>query len=97
MSAERVHQSLQRQELRPVCRRAYVVTIDSAPRLPVAPNLLDRRFDSWEPNQAWVSDITYVLTNEGWLYMAVVMDLAIGVSWDSQCQRTSMRSWSAQP
>jgi len=76
VSAERVRQSLKRQGLRPVYRRAYVVTTDSAHRLPVALNLLDRRFDSWEPNQAWVGDITYVSTNEGWLYLAVVMDLA---------------------
>ena len=76
VSAERVRQSLQRQGLRPVYRRAYVVTTDSAHRLPVAPNLLDRRFDGWEPNRAWVGDMTYVATNEGWLYLAVVMDLA---------------------
>jgi putative transposase len=44
--------------------------------LPVAPNLLDRRFDGWLPNQAWVADITYVATGEGWLYLAAVMDLA---------------------
>ena len=55
MSAERVRQSLHRQGLRSVYRRAYVVTTDSAHRLPVAPNLLDRRFDSWEPNQACVN------------------------------------------
>ncbi|MDH6186928.1 transposase InsO family protein [Polaromonas sp. CG_23.6] len=76
VSAERVRKSLHRQRLRPVYRRAYVITTDSAHCLPVAPNLLDRRFDSWEPNQAWVGDITYVSTNEGWLYLAVVMDLA---------------------
>ena len=76
VSAERVRQSLRRQGLHPVYRRAYVVTTDSAHHLPVAPNLLDRRFGSWEPNQAWVGDITYVSTNEGWLYVAVMMDLA---------------------
>ena len=42
----------------------------------MAPNLLDRRFDGWLPNQAWVADITYVATGEGWLYLAAVMDLA---------------------
>jgi transposase InsO family protein len=76
MSAERVRQSLQRQGLRPVYRRAYVTTTDSAHRLPVAPNVLDRHFEGWEPNQAWTGDITYIATNEGWLYLAVVMDLA---------------------
>jgi transposase InsO family protein len=51
----------------------------------VAPNLLDRRFDGWQPDQAWVADITYVATGEGWLYLAAVMDLAgrriVGCLW----------------
>ena len=76
VSAERVRRSLMRQGLRPVYRRAYVVTTDSAHRLPVAANILDRRFDGWQPNRAWVADITYVTTGEGWLYLAAVMDLA---------------------
>ena len=76
VGAERVRRSLERQGLRPVYRRAYVVTTDSDHRLPVAPNLLDRRFDGWQPNRAWVADITYVPTGEGWLYLAAVMDLA---------------------
>ena len=45
-------------------------------RLPVAPNVLQRQFDGWNINRAWVSDITYLSTDEGWLYLAVVMDLA---------------------
>jgi transposase InsO family protein len=44
--------------------------------LPVAPNTLDRRFDGWLPNRAWVADLTYIATAEGWLYLAVIMDLA---------------------
>ncbi|RYE65081.1 MAG: IS3 family transposase, partial [Oxalobacteraceae bacterium] len=52
------------------------VTTDSAHHLPVVPNVLDRRFDGWKPDQAWTADITYIATNEGWLYLAVVMDLA---------------------
>lgn len=76
IGAERVRRSLQRQGLRPVYKRAYLVTTDSAHRLPVAPNLLDRRFDGWQPNRAWVSDITFVATGEGWLYLAAILDLA---------------------
>ena len=76
VSAERVRRSLKRQGLRPVYRRPWVVTTDSKHHLPVAPNLLNRRFDGWQPNRAWVGDITYVATGEGWLYLAVVMDLA---------------------
>jgi putative transposase len=43
--------------------------------LPVAANVLDRQFDVDEPNRAWVSDITYIRTAQGWLYLAVVLDL----------------------
>ena len=42
---------------------------------PVAPNLLNQDFSAQKPNEKWVSDITYVWTDEGWLYLAVVMDL----------------------
>ena len=76
VSAERVRKSLRRQGLRPVYRRPFVVTTDSAHRLPVAPNLLDRRFDGWQRDQAWVAYITYVPTGEGCLYLAAVLDLA---------------------
>jgi putative transposase len=75
-AAWRVRRSLRRQSLEPVYRRGYVVTADSDHKLAVAPNLLDRRFDGWAPNRAWVGDITYVATDEGWLYLAAVMDLA---------------------
>jgi putative transposase len=73
---ERVRKSLRRQGLRPVYRRPYRVTTDSDHSLPVAPNVLDRRFDGWKPDQAWVGDITYIDTDQGWLYLACVMDLA---------------------
>jgi transposase InsO family protein len=59
--------------------RRFVVTTDSAHREPVAPNLLARRFDlAQHPtrDRAWVGDITYVPTREGWLYLAVLLDLA---------------------
>jgi transposase InsO family protein len=73
---ERVRKSLRRQGLRPVYRRPYRITTDSDHAKPVAPNLLDRRFDGWKPDQAWVGDITYIDTDQGWLYLACVMDLA---------------------
>ena len=76
VGSERVRQSLRRQGLRSVYKRPYRVTTDSSHHLPVAPNILDRRFDGWPPNRAWVADLTYIATAEGWLYLAVIMDLA---------------------
>jgi putative transposase len=76
ISHERVRNSLKRQDLRPVYKRPFRVTTDSDHHHPVATNVLDRRFDGWGINQAWVGDITYVETKEGWLYLACVMDLA---------------------
>lgn len=55
--------------------RKFKATTDSKHQLPVAPNLLDRQFKAAEPNRAWVSDITYLWTAEGWLYLAVIIDL----------------------
>jgi putative transposase len=76
VSQERVRNSLNRQGLRAVYRRRYRVTTNSEHHQPIAANVLDRRFDGWQLNQAWVGDITYVETGEGWLYLACVMDLA---------------------
>jgi len=73
---ERIRRSLKRQGLRPVYKRPYRVTADSNHRKPVAANVLDRRFDCWQINQAWVANITYIATEQGWLYLAALMDLA---------------------
>jgi putative transposase len=56
-------------------RRFRVMTTDSRHDLPIAPNLLDRNFTVVTPNTAWSGDITYIATEEGWLYLAVVIDL----------------------
>lgn len=55
--------------------KKYKATTNSNHTLPVAENLLNREFAAEKPNQKWVSDITYVWTDEGWLYLAGVMDL----------------------
>ena len=58
------------------CRkRRFVRTTDSNHGHPVAPNVLARAFHSTAPNRAWVGDVTYVQTAEGWLYLAVLLDL----------------------
>jgi transposase InsO family protein len=56
-------------------KRTFRVTTDSKHEYPVWSNILNRRFTFYEPNRAWVSDITYVWTQEGWLYLAIVIDL----------------------
>jgi transposase InsO family protein len=56
-------------------RRRYRVTTDSRHNLPVAENLLGRHFEVGAANRAWVADITYVPTAQGWLYLATVLDL----------------------
>ena len=56
-------------------RRPFQHTTDSKHHLPVAENILARRFYAERPNQRWVTDITYVWTQQGWLYLAVVIDL----------------------
>ena len=56
-------------------KRKFVHTTDSKHTLPVAENLLNRKFNPEALNQAWTSDITYIRTRSGWLYLAVVMDL----------------------
>jgi putative transposase len=56
-------------------RRRYRVTTDSRHPFPVAPNVLARQFAQAAPDRAWVTDITYIPTGEGWLYLAVILDL----------------------
>jgi transposase InsO family protein len=70
-----IAQSLRRQGLRARGARKYKATTNSNHRLPVASNLLQQDFSAQRPNEKWVSDITYVATDEGWLYVAVVLDL----------------------
>jgi len=56
-------------------KRKYKVTTDSNHKLPVAENVLNRNFSPAAPNQAWGSDITYLWTQQGWIYLAVIIDL----------------------
>ena len=58
-----------------VQKRCFRVTTDSQHAFPVAANVLEREFEVAEPNQVWLADITFISTEAGWLYLAVVMDL----------------------
>jgi transposase InsO family protein len=62
-------------DIRAKTARKFKNTTDSAHSLPVADNLLDRQFEAQGPNERWLSDISYIPTREGWLYLAVVEDL----------------------
>lgn len=70
-----VAKSLQRQGLRAKAATKFKVTTDSKHDMPVAPNHLGRDFHAPAPNQKWVGDITYLWTDEGWVYLAVLIDL----------------------
>ncbi len=74
-SRKRVHRQMQIAGISSVRRRAYKATTNSNHSHPISPNLLMRNFSFAHPDQAWVSDITYIPTGEGWLYLAIVKDL----------------------
>ena len=61
--------------IRSKIQRRFKVTTRSRHHLPIAPNILDRTFTADSPNQVWVSDITYIRTQEGWLYLAAILDV----------------------
>ena len=73
-SRHRVARLMRRHDIRPVTVRKFRVTTDSKHQHPVAPNRLNRQFAVKRPNRVWLSDITYIWTLEGWLYLAAVMD-----------------------
>jgi len=89
---QRVQRLLQKHGIRARGRRHFrVATTDSRHDLPIAPNRLERNFSPLRPDTAWSGDITYIATEEGWLFLAVVIDLFSQrvVGWSLQ------RTWSA--
>ncbi len=74
-SENRVTRLMRLGGIRAKTKRKFKATTDSRHGHPVAPNLLDRQFTVDRPNRVWVSDITYIWTAEGWLYLAGVLDL----------------------
>jgi transposase InsO family protein len=75
-SRGRIERLMRRHGIRAIMARPRRVrTTDSRHDFPIAPNLLERNFIATAPNQIWLADITYVETDQGWLYLATVMDL----------------------
>src|SRR6267378_1416268 len=75
VSINRVARLMRRHGIQGRRKRRAPRTTDSKHALPVAPNLLDRQFAATTPNKVWLADITYIPTGEGWLYLAVVLDM----------------------
>jgi transposase InsO family protein len=74
-SKRTVEELMQKHEITPKRTRKYKVTTDSNHKLQCAPNVLEQEFDTKEPDEVWVSDITYIETAQGWLYLCVFIDL----------------------
>ena len=72
---KRVERLMRKAKLQSKRRRRFRGTTRSNPAHPVAPNVLARRFESQDANRIWLGDVTYIWTREGWLYLAVLMDL----------------------
>ena len=72
---ERVRKLMALHGIRAKTKRKFKATTNSAHQLPVAPNLIARDFSPALPNQVWTTDITYLATDEGWLYLTVMLDL----------------------
>ena len=72
---KRIERIMQENGIQGIPARKFKVTTDSKHRFPLAENKLKQRFDVKAPNKVWASDITYISTSEGWMYLAVVMDL----------------------
>ena len=75
VSKKRIERLMRENGLAARQKRRFVHTTDSRHEYPIAPNVLDRNFDVQAANQAWVGDVTYIPTGEGWLYLAVLLDL----------------------
>lgn len=91
VNEKRVGRLMREAGIRAKAARKFKATTDSEHSRPIAPNTLDRDFAATAPNQKWVGDITYIWTREGWLYLAVVIDLFSRkvVGWSLQERMTS--------
>lgn len=74
-SLNRVARLMQVNNIKAKRKKKYIITTDSKHNLPVANNVLNQEFTTVAPNEKWTTDITYIWTKQGWLYLAVVLDL----------------------
>jgi len=93
---DRIGRLRRKMGLKCIQRKKFKATTNSKHNLPVAPNLLDQQFDIIEPGQVWGTDITYVGTDEGWLYLAGVKDFCsceiVGYAMSSRMTKELVRS-----
>jgi transposase InsO family protein len=99
VSRPRVARLMKQKGIKAVRTKKFVVTTNSKHQYPIAPNKLDRNFTAESKGQVWVSDITYIRTMKGWLYLTVILDLfdrkVIGwaQSSDLSAKNTSIAAW----
>ena len=74
-SEKRIARLMRLADIRAVLPKRFVATTDSKHDMPIAENLIDRMFDADTPDTRWTGDITYIWTSQGWLYLAVILDL----------------------
>jgi putative transposase len=91
-SEKRIARLMRQADLKAVCPQRFGVTTHSDHGLPIADNLLARAFDCPTPNARWTADITYLWTGQGWLYLAIVLDLfsrrVVGWAMDTTLERS---------
>lgn len=95
-SKNRVARLMKAHGIQSVIRKKYKATTNSRHNLPVAENLLNQNFKVDKPNKVWVTDITYIPTDEGWLYLSAIIDLChkkvVGWSMDSTMTQELIKS-----
>lgn len=106
-SIKRVNRIMRENNIRSKVKRKFKATTNSKHNYPVHPNLLEQNFKCDAPNKVWTTDITYIPTDDGWLYLAVVLDLysrmIIGWSMDKTMTRKltmdalAMAYWQRKP
>lgn len=99
VSRQRIARIMKAAGIRAKRKRKFIATTDSRHNYPIVPNVLNREFTVTRPGQVWVSDITYIKTSKGWMYLTVIIDLydrkVIGwaMSKGLSAEETSIAAW----